>query len=92
MYGLAFELSVAQAEAHHPKGVSAAYTEIGAILSNHDFRRIHGGLYVTDYEDMANVLLAIQALRSQPWFATAVRDVRAFHVSQWSDLTPLAKA
>jgi hypothetical protein len=32
MYAVAFDLVVADAEKYHPKGVSQAYTEIGAVL------------------------------------------------------------
>jgi virulence-associated protein VapD len=60
MYAVAFDLTVVDTEKHHPKGVSQAYTEIGAILGEHGFRRVQGSLYVTDDEDMANLFLAIQ--------------------------------
>ena len=65
MYAVAFDLVVADTERHHPKGVTQAYTDIGAILGEHGFRRVQGSLYVSDNEDMANLFLAIQALRSR---------------------------
>lgn len=92
MYAVAFDLVVADAELHHPKGVTQAYSEIGATLSDHGFRRVQGSLYVTDNEDMANLFLAIQALRSRPWFPKSVRDIRAFRIEQWSDFTSVVKA
>jgi len=91
MYAVAFDLVVADTEAHHPKGVAQAYTEIGAILAEHEFRRVQGSLYVTEHEDMANLFLAIQALRACPWFPKSVRDIRAFRIEQWSDFTPVVK-
>ncbi len=33
MYAIAFDLVVADTEQHHPKGVSQAYAEIGAMLA-----------------------------------------------------------
>jgi virulence-associated protein VapD len=63
MYAIAFDLTVADAEQHHPKGVSQAYADIGATLNEHGFRRVQGSLYVTDNEDMATLFLAIQSLR-----------------------------
>jgi virulence-associated protein VapD len=54
MYAVAFDLTVVDTEKHHPKGVSQAYTEIGAILGEHGFRRVQGSLYVTDDEDIAS--------------------------------------
>jgi virulence-associated protein VapD len=91
MYAVAFDLTVMETERHHPKGVSQAYTEIGAILGAHGFRPVQGSLYVTDDEDMANLFLAIQDLRSRAWFPRSVRDIRAFRVEQWSDFTAIVK-
>jgi len=91
MYAVAFDLVVADTEQQHPKGVAQAYSDIGAILNEHGFRRVQGSLYLTDNEDMANLFLAIQALRSQSWFPKSVRDIRAFRIEQWSDFTPVVK-
>ncbi|MCL2876531.1 MAG: virulence factor [Betaproteobacteria bacterium] len=91
MYAVAFDLVVADTEAQHPRGVSQAYADIGAILNEHGFRRVQGSLYVTDDEDMANLFLAIQSLRAQAWFPKSVRDIRAFRVEQWSDFTSVVK-
>ena len=71
--------------------MSQAYTEIGAVLSDYGFRRVQGSLYVTEDEDMANLFLAIQALRARAWFPKSVRDIRAFRIEQWSDFTPVVK-
>lgn len=92
MYAVGFDLTVADTELHHPKGVSQAYTEIGAVLGEHGFRREQGSLYVTDNEDMAKLFLAIQSLSARPWSPKSVRDIRAFRVEQWSDFTPVVKA
>ncbi len=92
MYAVAFDLTVADTEKYHPKGVASAYTEIGAILARFGFRRVQGSLYITDDENMANLFLAIQALRGQVWFPKSVRDIRAFRIEQWSDFTPVIKA
>ena len=91
MYAVSFDLTVADTETNHPKGVSQAYTEIGAILGEHGFRRVQGSLYVTDNEDMANLFLAFQTLRARPWFPKSVRDIRAFRIEQWSDFTAVVK-
>jgi virulence-associated protein VapD len=92
MYAIAFDLTVADAEQHHPKGVSQAYADIGATLNEHGFRRVQGSLYVTDNEDMATLFLAIQSLRMRVWFQKSVRDIRAFRIEQWSDFTAVVKA
>lgn len=92
MYALAFDLVVADTEKHHPKGVTQAYTEIGAVLSEYGFYRVQGSLYVTEDEDMANLFLAIQSLRTRIWFTKSVRDIRAFRIEQWSDFTAVVKS
>lgn len=92
MYAIAFDLVVADTEEHHPKGVSQAYADIGSILNEHGFRRVQGSLYVTDNEDMANLFLAVQALRTKAWFPKSVRDMRAFRIEQWSDFTAVVKS
>jgi len=91
MYAVAFDLVVADTEQHHPKGVEQAYSDIGSILNQYGFRRVQGSLYVTDNEDMANLFLVVQSLRSQVWFPKSVRDIRAFRIEQWSDFTQVVK-
>lgn len=91
MFAISFDLTVADTELNHPKGVTQAYAEIGAILGDHGFRRIQGSLYVTESEDMAKLFMAIQTLRSKAWFPKSVRDIRAFRIEQWSDFTAVVK-
>ncbi len=92
MYAVAFDLVVADTEQHHPKGVSQAYAEIGEVLNEYGFSRVQGSLYVTENEDMANLFLAIQSLKSRAWFPKSVRDIRAFRIEQWSDFTDVVKS
>jgi virulence-associated protein VapD len=91
MYAVAFDLVVAETQAHHPKGTAQAYAEIGATLARYSFRRVQGSLYVTEDENMANLFVAIQELKKLPWFPASVRDIRAFRIEQWSDFTPVVK-
>jgi virulence-associated protein VapD len=86
MFAIAFDL-VADTEAHHPKGISQAYADIRALLERYGFRNIQGSLYVTDNENLANLMLAMNGLKALPWFSGSVRDIRAFRVEQWSDFT-----
>lgn len=87
MFAIAFDLVVKDTADHHPKGVSAAYADIGAALAEYGFRRVQGSLYICENEDMANLMDAIDALSNLPWFPSSVRDIRAFRVEQWSDFT-----
>jgi virulence-associated protein VapD len=91
MFAIAFDLVVADTEKYHPKGVSQAYTDIGATLAKYGFQRVQGSLYVSADENMANLFVAIQSLKAQSWFPPSVRDIRAFRIEQWSDFTSVVK-
>ena len=92
MFAIAFDLVVADAAKHHPRGVSAAYGEIGAALIQFGFERIQGSVYVSAKDDMANLFAALLALKAMPWFPQVVRDIRGFRIESWSDFTPIIKA
>ena len=91
MFAIAFDLVVADAAEHHPRGVSAAYSEIGATLLQFGFDRIQGSVYVTENDDMANLFAALLALKALAWFPQVVRDIRGFRIENWSDFTPILK-
>ncbi len=92
MFAIAFDLLLHQTEATHPKSVSQAYADIGAILSRYGFTRVQGSVYVTQTNSLVNVTLAMNALRALPWFPVCVRDIRAFKVEHWSDFTDFMKS
>lgn len=92
MFPIAFDLVVAETAAHHPKGVSQAYADIGGALAGFGFNRVQGSLYTTDSEDLANLFGAIMSLKALPWLPASVWDIRAFRVEQWSDFTRLVKS
>jgi virulence-associated protein VapD len=91
VFAIAFDLIVAETQKRHPKSVSQAYADIAAALSTCGFNRVQGSLYITANEDMANLFRAIMQLKTLPWFAGSVRDIRAFRIEQWSDFTPIIK-
>jgi virulence-associated protein VapD len=91
MFAIAFDLVVADAEKHHPRGVPAAYSDLGASLKQFGFQRIQGSVYVTERDDMANLFAALLALKALAWFPLVVRDIRGFRIENWSDFTPLLK-
>ena len=92
MFPTAFDVLVADTAANHPKGVSQPYADIGTILSGFGFSRVQGSLYLADRDDLTNLLSAISALKSLPWFLSSVRDIRASKVEHWSDFAQLVKA
>lgn len=92
MFAIAFDLVVAETAQRHPKGVSQAYSDIGACLARFGFDRVQGSLYVTSRDDLANLFGAIQGLKALSWFPACVRDIRAFKVDHWSDFTGIVKS
>ncbi len=68
-------------------GATAAYADIASTLRKFDFKRIQGSVYVTESDNMANLL----ALKALPWFPSAVRDIRGFRIENWSDFTAIVK-
>ena len=91
MFAIAFDLVVADAEEHHPRGATAAYADIGSTLRRFDFERIQGSVYVTENDDMANLFAALLALKALPWLPLSVRDIRGFRIENWSDFTPIIR-
>ncbi len=88
MFAIAFDLVVADARRHYPKGVGRAYGDIGKVLSKHGFRRAQGSVYLTDNDDLGNVFAAMVAMKTMGWFGKCVREVRGFRVENWSNFTP----
>jgi virulence-associated protein VapD len=76
MFAIGFDLVVREVARHHPTGISSAYTEIRSTLAGYGFQWIQGSLYVTQNEDLANLLQAMLALQRLPWLPASVRDIR----------------
>ena len=91
MFAIAFDLTVAATEASHPRGQQQAYADIERLLRGRGFRRIQGSVYVSDEENLAALMEAMEGLRALPWFPASVKDIRAFRVEQWSDFTEIMK-
>ena len=92
MFAIAFDLVVQQTQISHPRSVSQAYADIGAVLNRYGFDRVQGSVYVSRTDSLVNVTLAMNALKALRWFPTCVRDIRAFKVEHWSDFTDFIKS
>lgn len=92
MFATGFDLLLHETRAKHPKSVSQAYADIGAVLNRYGFSRIQGSVYVSQSDSLVSVTLAMNALKVLPWFAACVRDIRAFKVEHWSDFTDFMKS
>jgi virulence-associated protein VapD len=91
MFAIAFDMVVADIREHYPKGISAAYTEIGQTLAEFEFERVQGSVYLTRNSELVNLVAAIDALKCLSWFHKCARDVRGFRVENWSDFTGYVK-
>ena len=92
MFAISFDLKVMETRKRHPKEVPQAYSDISRALRPFGFDRVQGSVYLTNNDDIGNLMLAILALKALPWMADCVRDIRGFKVENWSDFTPILKA
>ena len=91
MFAIAFDMVVADIRTHYAKGIPSAYSEIGQTLAVFGFERVQGSVYITANPDLGNLMAAVLALKSLPWFPQCARDVRGFKIDNWSNLTPIVK-
>jgi len=92
MFAIAFDLITANVAVHHPKSISAAYTDIGRAVGKYGFEWVQGSVYVNRSDNLADLTSAMAALKAMPWLPLSVRDIRGFKVENWSDFTPFMKA
>lgn len=91
MFAIAFDMLISDLKKNYGKSYNNAYFEIRMILRKYGFYNTQGSVYLSANNDMANLYMAIEALKNTPWFKDSVRDIRAFKVEDWSDFTPVFK-
>ena len=91
MFAIAFDMLISDLKKNYGRSYNNAYFEIRMILRKYGFYNTQGSVYLSANNDMANLYMAIEALRNTPWFKDSVRDIRAFKVEDWSDFTPVFK-
>ena len=91
MFAIAFDMLISDLKRNYGKSYNNAYFEIRMILRRYGFYNTQGSVYLSANNDMANLYMAIEALKNTPWFKDSVRDIRAFKVEDWSDFTPVFK-
>lgn len=93
MYAIAFDLKIDDLKKYYGDPYNSAYAEVSRELETLGFEWKQGSLYVT--KDNANPLAilnkAINKLSKIEWFKNSVRDIRAFKVEDWSDITEIVK-
>lgn len=91
MFAIAFDMLISDLKRNYGRSYNNAYFEIRMILRKYGFYNTQGSVYLSANNDMANLYMAIEALKNTPWFKDSVRDIRAFKVEDWSDFTPVFK-
>lgn len=91
MFAISFGMVVAELKKYYNDPYNNAYYEISSILDKYGFFGVQGSLYLSNNNDMSNLVDAIDALNEKEWFVNSVRDIRAFRVEDWSNFTARAK-
>ena len=76
---------------HYGEPYNNAYFEIKEVLRRNGFNWVQGSTYLTESDDLGNVIKAIMALSNINWFKKSVRDIRGYKVENWSDFTDIVK-
>lgn len=91
MFAIAYDMTVAAAEQHHPRSCRQAYLDIESTLKKFGFERVQDSVFASKDDDLANLFSAMIALMALGWFGRSVKDVRAFRMEQGSDFTAIMK-
>ena len=91
MFAIAYDLTVADAQQHHPWGHRQAYLDIAAALRKFGFERVQRSVSASKDDDLASLFSAIIELRGLDWFGRSVTSIRAFQVEHGADFTAIVK-
>ena len=91
MYAIAFDMLISDLRKNYGEPYNNAYFEIKLTLRKYGFFNTQGSVYLSEKNDMANLYMAIDALKGIKWFKDSVRDLRAFKLEDWSNFTPVFK-
>lgn len=91
MFAISFDMVISDLEKHYGQPYNRAYFEIKEILKRNSFNWIQGSTYLSESDDMGNVVKAIMDLSKIEWFKKSVRDIRGYKVENWSDFTLIVK-
>jgi virulence-associated protein VapD len=91
MFAISFDILISDLKENYGDPCNNAYYEISVILEKYNFYRGQGSVYLTQLNDMANLMRAVSALKNIKWFKNSVRDIRVFRVEDWSDFTSFIK-
>lgn len=89
MFAITFDLEISSLKKYYGSETcfTNAYYDIKRTLREFAFFNVQGSVYITENQDMSNLMQAILKLKSMEWFRLSVRDIRAFRIEDWSDFT-----
>ncbi len=87
MFVIAYDIAVAEANRHHPKGSRGAYTDIEKILIKHGFERVQLSVFAAKDENLEQLFRAVLELKARDWFGKSITNIRAFRMERGTDLT-----
>lgn len=90
MFGVTFDLDIHELEDVLGIPRQKAYSDIEKALSKIGYKHIQYSVYVCPEPKHSELLVVhetIDALKALDWFSTCMRQVVAFEVSRWGDIT-----
>lgn len=94
MFGVTFDLDIHELEDTYGIPRQKAYTDIEKALLSIGYKHIQYSVYLCPEPRHSELLVVhetINALKPLPWFSACARQVVAFEVSRWGDITQAFK-
>lgn len=82
---------ISQLKENYGEPYNNAYFEIKEVLRRNGFNWVQGSTYLSESDDLGNVIKAIMDLSKIDWFKKSVRDIRGYKVENWSNFTDIVK-
>lgn len=90
MYGVTLDMDIHILEDELGIKRNNAYSEIERVLQGVGYKHVQYSVYVCPEPKSSEIQVVhdtIMALKGLPWFSQAVRQIIAFEVSTWGDIT-----
>lgn len=91
MFAISFDMVISQLKENYGEPYNNAYFEIKEVLRRNGFNWVQGSTYLSESDDLGDVIKAIMDLSKIDWFKKSVRDIRGYKVENWSNFTDIVK-
>lgn len=92
MYGIILDIDPQELSMFYSYTEQQAYVEISEILAPLGFEKLSEKIYLSSSDNMADLFVAVSALKQKSWFSSAVRKIQSFHIDHLSDLTKFVRS